>query len=250
VRSCRRPWARSLGPSGRFQIPLCSIYGRNAGQVGAFPSVVRVINAARVNPKTNVTTAGGALTIQNGVLPKGLTIATNLPMYVLGDVNLDTTPKLAPNVTPANDYFVPVLLAADRITRHSNAWTDANARWGLPMATLVRTPTLTRHHFEVFSGWVQSDKANGYHDDGIENFMKYNERWNVEAHYAGSMVAGFASVYELAGSGSNGHGNPGSYGFSAPTRVETYDFHLDLPENQPPGAPIYNVQGIFLWQAE
>ena len=103
----------------QFIIPRCSKYGREAGQIGAFPNAVRVINGAFINPKATVTTAGGSLSLKAGILPRGLTIATNLPMYVLGDVNIETTPKLTPTTTPTNDYFVPVLFAAARITRHS-----------------------------------------------------------------------------------------------------------------------------------
>jgi hypothetical protein len=248
----QRVFDKVSGVSGRFRIPRCADYGSVAGRIGAFPNAVRVINASKINPRVDTTTAGGALVIQHGILPRGLSIATNLPMYVLGDVNVDTVPQLAPGAPPANDYFVPVMLAADRITRHSNAWNDANARWGLPMAIFERIPTLTTHHFEVFSGWAQSEVSTGFHDDGIENFMKYNERWSgsIQARYFGAMVAGFASVYEAAGTGSAGDGNPGRYGFGAPERIEGYDFHLDVPDKQPPGAPLYNVQGIFLWQAE
>src|SRR5690606_32781121 len=129
--------------------------------------------------------------------------------------NVETTPKLTPTATPANDYFVPVLFAADRITRHSSAWSDTSSRWSLPAGVFQRDPVRTVHQFEVFSGWAQSDATTGFHDDGIENFMKYNERWNggIEAVYFGSMVAGFASVYEGAGTGSKGDGNPADYGF-------------------------------------
>ncbi len=235
-----------------FIIQRCARYGRDAGKIGAFPNAVRVINGAFINPKNDVTTAGGTLSLRAGILPRGLTIATNLPMYVLGDVNIETTPKLTPTTTPANDYFVPVLFVADRITRHSSAWSDTSSRWSLPAGVFQRDPVRTVHQFEVFSGWAQSEATTGFHDDGIENFMKYNERWkgDIEAVYFGSMVAGFASVYEGAGTGSKGDGNPADYGFGAPKRVEGYDFHLDVPENQPPGAPLYNVQGIFLWEAE
>jgi hypothetical protein len=238
--------------AGRFRIPSCASYGSAAGQIGAFPNAIRIINASKVNPRVNTATAGGTLTVRNGILPRGLTIATNLPMYVLGDVNVDTTPKLSPTTTPANDYFVPVLLAADRISRHSSVWSDTDSRWGMPAGAFQRTPAATTHHFEVFSGWAQSEATTGFHDDGIENFMKYNERWSgaIEARYFGSMVAGFASVFEAAGTGSAGDGNSAFYGFGAPERIEGYDFHLDVPENQPPGAPLYNVQGIFLWQAQ
>jgi hypothetical protein len=236
---------------GRFTIAACSLYGRTAGTIGAFPQAVRLLNAAHVNPPAALTTAGGAITLPTGLLPRGLTIATNLPMYVVGDVNAGTTPMLSPGTVPTNDHFVPLLLAADRVTRHSNAWSDTTSRWGLPMAVFNRVASTTRQQFEVFTGWVQSDKVNAYHDDGIENFMRYNELWNgFDSFYFGAMVAGFASVYDTGGANGNGDGAARRHGFNAPRRIEGYDFHLDQVANQPPGAPQYNVQGIFLWEAD
>jgi hypothetical protein len=241
----------SPSAAGRFTIPRCDAYGGSGGKIGAFPQAVRILNAAHVNPPTTLTTANGTLSLPSGLLPRGLTIATNLPMYVVGDVNVGTTPMLSPDVTPTNDHFVPLMLAGDRVTRHSNAWNDARARWGMPMAVFDRVGATTRQQFEVFTGWLQSDKANAFHDDGIENFMRYNEHWNqVDSFYFGAMVAGFASVYDTGGANGNGDGAARRHGFNAPKRIEGYDFHLDQIPNQPPGAPQYNIQGIFLWEAE
>ncbi len=238
----------------RFRIPACSTYRAAGGAIAAYPNAVRVINAERINPVANRTTAAGALTIAAGVLPHGLTIASNLPVYVLGDVNIETTPQVDPATLPTGDYFVPVLIAGDRVIRQSKGFDDLNARWGVPYPIFGHVALETIHNFEVFSGWLQSEASTGFHDDGIENFMKYNEQWqnssgDVPSHYFGSMVAGFASVYEAAGTNGTGDGSPKRYGFNAPGRDEGYDFHLDVPEKQPPGAPVYNVQGIFLWEA-
>jgi hypothetical protein len=245
------------GGGARFKIPSCANYSNNTSTnaIAAYPNAVRIINAATINPVADRTFAG--LTVKRGILPRGLTIASNLPVYVVGDVNIETTPQEAPGATPANDHFVPFLIAGDRIIRLSSAWDDKRSRWGAPVGVFLRRATPTRHYFEAFAGWAITEASTGYHDLGLENFMKYHEAWEttaggeVTARFFGAMVVGFASVYEAAGTSGVGDGTATKFqGFNAPHRDEGYDFHLDVPQRQPPGAPQYNVQGIFLWEAD
>jgi hypothetical protein len=247
--------------AGRFRVRKCSRYS-NLASVGiaAYPNAVRIINASHINPAADQSTAGGRLTLKANLLPKGLTIASNLPVYVVGDVNVETTPQIAPGAPPANDRFVPVLIAGDRIMRMSTAWDDRRSRWGAPAGVFLRRAAETRHHFAAFAGTAVSEASTALHDSGIENFMRYHEVWQtaanaeVTAHFFGSMVVGFGTVFEAGagvGNGSETVGmTPQFQGFNPPHRNEGYDFHYDVPENQPPGAPRYDVQGIFLWEAE
>jgi hypothetical protein len=110
-------------PRASRQIPrgLCSSEAGTAG-FGVFscssdnltPNAVRVINARRVDPR---------------VFPFGLTIATDLPLYVYGDVNRVDA-----------DGNVKVAFAADRVTFLSLGWRDQEHPWHVsPSATL--TPT-------------------------------------------------------------------------------------------------------------
>ena len=228
---------------------------------GAFPNVVRVFNARHVRPATTTTYAG--VSIKNDTLPQGLTIATNLPIIAQGDINVDTTPLDASALVTATDHFVPVLLAGDRFYRYSNAWRDEFANWQQKMKVhrAVRLGTRTTQFIEILAGWNPTPTHPlGGHDhssDGFEDFPRYNECWtapdpdDAAAVFRGSIVVAFASVFERAGANNaDGHGGGGDYLSCFPPRNEGYDFHLEDPRNQPPGAPLIVAQSISSWRSQ
>lgn len=235
---------------GRFRIPLCDDYDYQAHPTSfldARPNAVQILNARYVNPKVERKVADGAITLEVGVLPRGLTIATNLQMYVVGDVNLDTNPdELRP--THANYHFVPVLFAADGITLHSSRYEDRFNPWHTlrTVHEASRTTATTTYHCELFVGWNPSSTYGPYTDDGLENIFRFHEPWGSNTLvFRGSQVIGFHSVYDPSGAGGGGGGIGG-----APVRDFGYDFHLDIIGNQPPGAPLYEVSGIYNWRAD
>jgi hypothetical protein len=215
---------------------------------------VRVFNAQHINPPVDRAYAG--VTIPANALPEGLTIATNLPIAVLGHANLDTTPKTGRNHVPLADHFVPFLIAGDRFHRQSVAWSDANANWREPMkdSSTRRLAQTTTQHLEILAGWnptpVRPLAGHDHSSDGFEDFPRYNERWNCDganafANYFGSIVVAFASVYERTGANNDsGHGTNGRYTTCFPRRNEGFDFHLEDPNNQPPGAPLILAQSV------
>jgi hypothetical protein len=245
--------AVSGGPTVMAARP-CNTYRRNATPDSPFPNIVRVINADHINPSSSVSFAG--VNIPASPLPDGLTIATNLPIVVEGNANVDTVPKVNRLVTPPGAYFVPFLIAGDRFHRHSNSWSDANANWSESMATSAprRVATSTVQHLEILAGWNPTPSrplaGHDHSSDGFEDFPRYNERWNcggasATATYFGSIVVAFASVYEHTGANNDsGHGTSGDFTTCFPRRSEGFDFHLEDPRNQPPGAPLILAQSI------
>ncbi len=241
--------------------PLLPCNGTNRSN-GAFPNVVRVFNARHVNPESTTSYAG--VSIKHGTLENGLTIATNLPIIAQGDVNVDTTPLDHPALITPGDYFVPVLLAGDRFYRYSNAWRDEFANWQQKMTVhrANRIGTRTTQYIEILAGWNPTPAKPGLslHDhssDGFEDFPRYNECWTAPdrddamAVYRGSIVVAFASVFERAGANNaDGHGIGGDYLSCFPPRNEGYDFHLEDPRNQPPGAPLIVAQSISSWRSQ
>ncbi|HEY1100432.1 MAG TPA: hypothetical protein VGF99_15945, partial [Myxococcota bacterium] len=229
---------------------VCASVNRSTG---AFPSVVRVFNGRHVSPKTSTTYAG--VDIPAKFYPAGLSIVTNLPIIALGDVNVDTTPLDGPVALTGADHFVPVLIAGDRFHRHSVNWSDARANWQQPMGALTRDGHQTTQYIEILAGWnptPSSPKAGHDHSsDGFEDFPRYNECWSGKAIYRGSIVVAFSSVYERAGA-NNADGHPGGGGFLScfPGRDEGFDFHLQDPLNQPPGAPMIVAQSVGFWRAQ
>ena len=235
------------------RLERCTTITRSSANA-AFPNMVRVINARHISPKTAKTYAG--VTIPADFLPQGLTIATNLPIVAVGDVNVDTTPIKNPNdVIPADDHFVPFLLAGDRFHRHSNAWDDAAANWVQLMDKNTRNAEDTTQFLAILAGWNPTPSTpltgHDHSSDGFEDFPRYNERWGAAGKKAttfGSIVVAFASVYERSGA-NNGDGAVGGFTTSFPQRDEGFDFHLEDPTVQPPGTPQLVAQSVGFWQA-
>jgi len=243
------PGAFTDAVAGRRQ---CSAMQRNSANDQAFPSILRIINGAHISPKTSGLYAG--VNIPVDAYPDGLTIATNLPVIAVGDMNIDTTPKKrATDPVPAGDHFVPFLIAGDRFHRHSVNWQDNLANWRQLMNANVRAAGETTQHLEILAGWNPTPTValpgHDHSSDGFEDFPRYNEDWHspsaTPAHYFGSIVVAFASVYERSGANNaDGHGNGAGFTTRFPPRDEGFDFHLQDPDNQPPGAPLILAQSV------
>lgn len=232
-------------------------------------SGVRVINARRVNSNTAPTAAPTvadaaflpAFPSQPvlsasavGTLPQGISIVTNLPLYVVGDVNL-TSDAFS---TVAAKPWVPVLLAGDTVHPLSNFWDDARARWAESTGDVDRHASVTRYNMEMLAGWGMT--VSGSASGGIHNFPRFLEDWGetntgdckgtgafsgaCPAIITGSLVIGHSRVY-TAGVGPEQ--TPGDIGRSPPRRDWGFDRHLEDLSKQPPGAPIYDVAAIKQW---
>ena len=106
----------------------------------------------------------------------------------------------------------------------------------------VRTATTTNYHMEMLAGWLPSTTT--AFSGGLHNFPRFMEDWGgVPARIRGSLVVGWAAVYaqwprECCGNTS----------YMAPNRDWGFDKHLESILNQPPGAPLYDVQSTRRWK--
>jgi hypothetical protein len=231
-------------------------------------NAVRIINARRINtnaaPSTvppiqdsaslpgfatqPVLSAAGV-----GQLPVGLSIVSNLPVYVVGDVNLTSDAAAALGSIGA---WVPVLVGGDVVHLLSNAWDDQNARWAVSNGQQTRRASVTRYHMAILGGWGMTDGTSL--SGGVQSFPRLLEDWSsgtvaacrgtadfttgCPAVIYGSMVVGFQRVYTnwpLA--------NDNEIGRRAPRRDWRFDEHLNLITNQPPGTPLFNVSAVREW---
>ena len=227
--------------------PLCGGTGVFAGSINKVacsasmtaPNAVRIWNAAMIDP---------------AVLPRGLTIVTNGPMYLLGDTNtasLDTsTSPPAPGVPrheAATGPWVPMMIGGDAVTLLSNSWDDNARIWGRsPIANtyvgLCAPDTAkTTYVMALLGGHVEVTATNG--SGGVQNFPRFLECWRgIEAVIHGSLVAGYRSVYQDQGF------SLGPY--RPPNRTWKFDPNLAKPANQPPGTPSFFVSAIERWQRD
>jgi len=215
------PRAMCVDPCGGTDIPY---------------SAVRVVNASTIGPD---------------VLPRGLTIATNLPLYTLGDVNTGSlvagVPGTPRTVDPTGPW-VPVMLAGDAFTMLSNAWDD-QSRGPAAATTCLTTPTETHVVAAILAGHVQSTNFGAGWGGGINNFPRFMECWQagtgVASRITGSLVIGFRSVYARDKYVTTSVGV-----YQAPRRFWGFDTNFANPAHQPPGTPFFFVQAVEQWDRD
>ncbi len=228
---------------GDFKHTPCNRYTDDTGNLrNARPTSVRIFNARSFNtehPSGRPAIGGDAIAkgvFTNGIGQDGLTVATNLPLYVLGDTNLTS---FADSTDP-DDHWRPFLVAGDTVVFLSNAWNDSNARWGDNTPLTSRIAADSAYNVEVLAGWVPTTSSR--FSGGVHNFPKQIENWSGRnLTLRGSMVIGWSSVYARWR-----HGGTGA--FLAPSRDWAFDKHLESILNQPPGAPLYDVQSTRRWK--
>ena len=167
----------------------------------------------------------------NGTVPKGLTIATNEPMYVQGDYNnpVDTSKRVSAS------------LLADSINVLSNSWSDLNKN----TTTSVSDPKLKASNTTINAAFLAGivPTSGAAYSGGLENYPRFHENWTgVTFTYSGSFANLGASRFGTASwSGSN----PNIY--TPPNRNWSFDTTFSNADKLPPLAPrfIYLRQLYF-----
>lgn len=165
-------------------------------------------------------TSNAVVRIKNGSrLPvTGLTIATDLPLYVWGHYNTVNKRGSA--------------LLCDAITFLSPNWLDANSNRSLSN----RVPTAMNVNACIMTGHVPTIDGGNY-SGGLENLLRFLENWGSQwVTYRGSMIDLWYSRFNT---------RPWVYGgyYTAPKRNWGFDTDLLDPDNWPPGTPkVHTVQ--------
>jgi len=165
-----------------------------------------------------------ALRIKNGAeLDAGLTIASENPLYTLGDFN-------STNKKPAS-------LMADAITFLSDAWVDSKG--ANPKGDRIANSTMVNASY--LTGNVETTDAN--YNGGFENLPRFLEVWTgKDFTWSGSAVNLWYSQQANANWS-------GAY-YSPPIRNWSYDTDLDNPANHPPETPTVRVFQRTGWKQE
>jgi hypothetical protein len=192
------------------------IQSTNTDQTG-----VRLINGQSL-PDPNRTasvTPGGA---------RGMTVATNSPLYIKGNYNADGTINTNSSRFPDSASEPPAAVIADAVTILSNAWNDANS--GKTMSS-GRVASNTEVAAAILTGIVRSQGGN--YSGGVENFPRFLENWSGKTvAIRGSMVCLFYSEVANQAWRNTGDGNKV---YNAPTR--SWGFNELFRTLQPPGTP-------------
>jgi hypothetical protein len=179
---------------------------------GYFPSN-GIVYSSQPEIAGNIT----AIRLTNGAhLPSEMTVATNNPLYTLGDFN---------SVSKQ-----PASLMADAITILSNNWNDANSGSGVGN----RTASATTVNAAYVTGTTESGAPGHGYNGGLENLPRFLENWNgVTLSWRGSATALWNSRQATSPWGS-------TY-YTPPIRDWGFDTDLLTAANLPPGTPMINV---------
>jgi hypothetical protein len=232
-------------PGGfHFVIPDCATY--ISGGFNAFPNAVRIHNGANIDPAE---------------FPTGLSIVSNMPVYILGSYNTKSL------VTSATDTpWIPALIAGDQISILSDAWDDVRdlmTTWNVSKATTrsAATPPLNKSTYNVslLSGWAMNRPYSTVAtNEALHAMPGLLEDWTTESlNFTGSIVIGYYPVYSRGGryyyDNFIGTGAKSSYiyaTYKAGPRNINYDKHLEQISNQPPGSPTFYTSSTQSWKVK
>jgi hypothetical protein len=165
-----------------------------------------------------------ALRINNcSELDAGLTLASENPLYTVGDYN--STQKK------------PAALMADAVTFLSSSWNDAQSAG--PLNSRMAGNTVVNASF--LTGNTETTPSN--YNGGFENLPRLLEKWpGKRLTWRGSAVSLWNSVQAT--------GNWSTAFFSEPVRNWAFDTDLDDPNNMPPETPVFRVFQRIGWQQQ
>ena len=186
---------------------------------------VRVVNGAQLPYTTS--------TANPGYTTAGLTVATPMPIYVLGNYNTQTNNGGGSSAGTTNTLWTrPAALMGDAITVLSGSWQDSwTSGTGFGSRGVTSNDTVNAACLE---GIVQSVTVGGnkHYSGGLENFLRLIEDWSGKTlTYNGSIVVMFPSIY------ATNYWQPTGNYYNAPTRNWGFDVNFMTQAKLPPLTP-------------
>ncbi len=206
-----------------------------------------------VDGTTTGTTAAAAvvaLPVKPNGTGGGFTVASENPVYILGNYNTNASDTSWPTIptTPAGIAaefpHADSAVIADAVTLLSNSWTDYASLKTPTGATTNRPASTTYYRTAIAAGknitFPNPSYATGVlygfgTDGGVHNFLRFLEDWSGQTlNYGGSMVSLFYSTY---GTGTFKCCNDAVY--HPPARNYQFDTDFQDPNKLPPGTPMF-----------
>lgn len=206
--------------------------GREAKNVASLDIDIQRLNASGYYPSNGIiyssqTPSGSvinAVRVKNAAtLPSGLTLATDNPLYTVG--NFNTVNKK------------PAALLCDALTILSGNWNDGTS--SQPLSS--RTASATQVNACYMTGNNETGSGGRGYNGGLENLPRFLEKWDgVTFTWRGSAVDLWYSRQ------ASGNWSYGSY-YTAPNRDWAFDTDLLNIANLPPGTPLVNIVQRTHW---
>lgn len=241
------PYPASLGSNATATLTtppkfIGSAFGLGQTTV-ANPGVAQRVACSTTGAWNAVLAPRHVLRLVNGTLgnvPKkpdgtgGFTVASEQPVYVVGNYNANAANPLPQNTT--TDSAASVI--ADTVTLLSTSYNDLSA---MNQPTNPIGASQSFYRLAIASGKTLTFKEPGsqttVHNDfgtdgGVHNFLRYIENWSgVNLYYQGSMVSLYYSAY------GTGAFKCCTTVYSPPSRHYSFDTNFLTPSLLPPGTP-------------
>jgi len=181
----------------------------------------------------------------------GLTVVTNVPVYIQGDYNTGETYTDAngngkwdtgetytdANADGAFNPKKPTSVICDSLNLLSNDWSDSNSTKTLSNRPVTKA---TRFNTAMIAGIKFTDGSQ--YSGGLENYPRLHENWNgKEMYIRGSFVELWNSTVV------NGNWIYGGSQYTAPTRNWDYDTDFNNAGNLPPFTPFAVEMRRLAW---
>ena len=190
-----------------------------------------------------------------GLTGDGFTVASEEPVYVLGDYNTGSTDPFWPSENTTTTPHSAASIIADAVTLLSDpptgatpaagtapaGWTDAQS-FLQPGNVGNRQATESYYRVAIAAGksipfpqpaWAAAIPVKDFGTDGgMHNFLRYLESMTT-VNYAGSMISMYYSQY------ATGDFKCCTRVYGAPTRNYFFDTQFLNPANLPPGTPMF-----------
>lgn len=210
--------------------------------------VIRLVDGAMVG--TTAATAQTPLPVKPDGTGGGFTVASENPVYILGNYNTNASDTIWPTLPSAAAGIAAEwkhadsAVIADAVTLLSNNWSDYASLKTPTGATTNRPAATTYYRVAIAAGknitFPNPAYATGVMygfgtDGGVHNFLRFLEDWSGQTlNYGGSMVSLFYSTY-----------NTGTFKccndavYHPPARNYQFDTDFQDPAKLPPGTPMF-----------
>ncbi|MCB1121936.1 MAG: hypothetical protein KJT03_10330, partial [Verrucomicrobiae bacterium] len=161
----------------------------SSGTSGRVDKVKKAKNGIAVRLKN-----GSEIPSPPGSPDKGFTLATNAPLYVMGNFNADGVSSTGSSTAADSSSEPPAALIADAITILSNDWETNHYDYLSKNSSGSRPASFTEVSAAFLTGQSPTVPGNSSYSGGVHNFPRFLENWSgVEFRYRGSLVSLFES---------------------------------------------------------
>ncbi len=222
--------ASAHAPRAQFVVPvgLCGSAGDLSGTGSDDFGKQQCSSASRPNA---VRVYGGGH-ISAGAFPRGLTIVSDLPVYVLGDLNTIQVSGSPPVAEP----HVKVAIVGDRVTFLSRGWRDQDHPWNASAASSTPATGVMTVEASIMTGVPL--RSGDTHDfaDAWRALQTFDDNHFI---MRGHVIMGYNAEWIDDDSGGR-RVNRGLRWLP--------DYHLKNPGFQPPGMPSVNLPPSGRWR--